>query len=74
MILIIAWTFSIGTNHVKISETTIGFAVENSEAILQDHDVIIMNTEASIPIFVRLTSEFTPIQHTVRNDKEIPGT
>ena len=74
-IIIVMWTFFIATDQVKISETTnFGYTVQNSEAILQDHDVTIVNTKESKTMFVRLNMP-TPIQaKSLRIDKELPAT
>ena len=73
-IMIVMWTFFIATDHVQISEKTkFGYAVENSEAILQNHEVILMNAEESKPIFTRLI-EPTPMRNDLLKDKELPAT
>ncbi|MCX6824541.1 MAG: hypothetical protein NT085_05475 [candidate division SR1 bacterium] len=77
-IMIVMWTFFIATDHVQmqISEkTNFGYTVENSEAILQNHEVILMKAEESKPIFIRLI-EPTPMRndHDLLKDKELPAT
>lgn len=74
MIIVVACTFFIATDQVNISEkTNFGYTVQNSEAILQDHDVTIVNTEESKAMFVGLNTP-TPTQTKARVDKELPAT
>jgi len=74
IVLIITWAFFVTADNVQISETTkFGYTVQNSEAILQNHDIILMNAGESKPIFIRL-NEPTPMRNTMHNDKELSGT
>ena len=73
MVLIITWTFFVSTDMQISEKTNFGYTAQNSEAILENHDLTIVNAEESKPIFIRLI-EPTPMRNTMRNDKERSGT
>lgn len=74
-IIIVMWTFFITNDQVKISEkTNFGYTVENSEAILQNHETILMNAEESESIFIWLKNAPTIRNDNLYSDKEKSAT